>query len=170
MDLVDVCVNLTGSLLCFRLCILQAISAHVVYKLLRACLIARNEPHIFCYITQFFSCSKWTSHSFTGIIWNQNKWMETNCQTQQWGISCQFWLNKQRLFNSKCILNKLANIYAWFRSLKGALHCMIICIKSKSRKIYITSTTYFQACFFFFSFYANVNNLKPNTSHCAWAS
>lgn len=36
--------------------------------------------------------------------------METNCQAQQWGISCQFWLNKQRLFNSKCILNKLANI------------------------------------------------------------
>lgn len=73
--------------------------------------------------------------------------MGTNCQTQQWGISCQFWLNKQSLFNSKCILNKLANIYAWFRSLKQALHCMIICIKSKSRKIYITSTTYFQAFF-----------------------
>lgn len=33
-----VCVNFTGSLLCYWLCILQAISAHAVYKLLQACL------------------------------------------------------------------------------------------------------------------------------------
>lgn len=54
---------------------------------------ARNEPHIFCYnyITQFSSCSKWTSYS-SGIIWNKNKWWETNCQTQFWGISYQAWL------------------------------------------------------------------------------
>lgn len=54
---------------------------------------ARNEPHIFCYncITQFSSCSKWTSHS-SGIIWNKNKWWETNCQTQFWGINYQVWV------------------------------------------------------------------------------